>query len=123
MTWEKLYGLAAYIGIEASGRIVWNDAAHTMMQRPHLIELFHDAEEGHLGFRRLNNCEDDSGLTVFEVLHEDTGVTVFAVEAFRHLSNAGVSVDELYVADLNEPEPPIVNGDPGEVGLFWIDLP
>ena len=121
MAWEKVGGYPAFVGIQPSGRVEWNDASQAMMRDPESVEIFHDSVANKMGFRRLLDTIDIHALKVNKTTNADTGLEVFSIEAFQHLSNMGVSVGSLYAASLQYPLPPPEEGQ--EPGVFWIDLP
>jgi hypothetical protein len=119
MAWEQLEGLDPFVAITPAGRIVWNDAAQGAMGNPQSVQIHHDAAESRIGLRRVDIRADVGGLLVQQ--GEEAGFIVFFLEAFQHLDNASVSVDQLYVTDLNDPEFGI--GSEGGAGIFWFDSP
>jgi len=122
MAWVKVDGLSPTIAITTGGRLVWNDAAHGAMGCPEAVEVFHDAAQGRLGIRRIKTlASTEHGLEVHVV--EEVGRESFAVEAWKHLQNIGVSVEALYVAALEAPAPPVPPNDNGDEGVWWFALP
>ena len=119
MAWQKIDGYAAFVGIQPSGRVEWNDATQSAMDDPESVEVFHDSVNNRLGLRRLMDHRGDPHcLKVRVTTNPDTGLEVNSVEAFQHLANMGVSVASLYAAALQDPV-----ADSEQPGIYWIALP
>lgn len=115
MAWAKLIGETATITVRSTGKIEWNDEAHHVLLTPKAVELFHEAGENLLGFRRVA-LRGGLGLSV--AYNQD--------DHFYHI-DADVELDELKPDEDFEatPQGPST-GTPGggeEVGIFWVELP
>ena len=121
MAWQKLLGRSPTIALKPGGRVVWNDSAHSALHAPRAVELFLDAEGNRLGVRKAGIRGISSCLVVRDT-EEEGGRMAFSVEAWRHLQDV-VSVEELYVTDLESPAPPVPPGDLGDEGIWWFALP
>lgn len=117
MAWKQGQNPAPKARLRASGQIRFNECAYHCLSDGDALHIgvFYDAATNRLGFTR-----DTSNNSICMLFNEDME---HAVDAAELLENLGVTIEESVTLDLNAPAPFVAPDDPGDDGIWWVQLP
>lgn len=116
MAWVLPSGEIATVTVKVDGKIHWNDAVQTALGAPVAVNLFHDADGGRLGLRRINPRAAGG-------LHVSIESGSFIIGSQQHLDDAGIDYSVQFSAELQEPTPFTPPDSAGDSAIHWISLP
>lgn len=117
MTWVQGTNPAPTARLRKSGQVRFSECAYHCLSDGDALHLsvFYDAETNRLGFRR-DTCDNSARVLFNEDMEH-------AIDAGALLESLGAVIEESITLELHEPAPFIPPDDPGDDGIWWVQLP